>query len=151
VKRVEELIYIVPERRQAYLEKCLNPSQEALTFLWSHGVRNQYYFQLREYILMTFEYVGHDFKRDMDAVTAHMEAEGYLVKARRKDIPPSQRFSVDWWAPVKRLGSILTEDPTPEVPFDQQYREMQSGRMMEETVSADTTYSEDDWSESVHL
>lgn len=155
MKRVEEIIYIAPERREAYLQHFLNPSQKVLQIQWVHGVRNQCYFQLKDYILMTFEYAGHDFYRDMAEMTATPEFAEYLVKKRRKDVPEDERLTTDWWAPVKRLGMLLTESPMPpdmeELSSEEQYREMQSGSMSIGTESYDISFSEDDWSESVHL
>ena len=33
--------------------------------MWQHGIRNQFFYELEEFILMTFEYVGDDFYKDM--------------------------------------------------------------------------------------
>lgn len=156
MKRVAEMIYIVPEKRDEYLQKWLNPSLETQQILWVHGIRNQYYFKLNEFIMMTFEYVGTKFQEDMDAITKYPKIDELLVKRRRKDVPEEARSTTDWWAPVKRLGSILTESPMPddqeeELSPTEQYHGMLSGCMGSETVKYDISYSEDDWSESIHI
>lgn len=156
MRRVEEIIYIVPERREAFLQQCLNPPIKLQQILWMHGVRNQYYFQLNEYILMTFEYVGQEFYQDMNTISAYMESIGYLVEKRRKDVPEDKRNTTDWWAPVKKLGSVLTKSPMPEDPenelsLEEQYHEMLSGGMGINPDKYDISYDEDDWSESIHI
>ena len=156
MKRVAEMIYIVPEKREEFLYKWLNPSQETQQILWVHGIRNQYYFKLNEYIMMTFEYVGSQFDKDMEAITAYPEIDSLLVKKRRKDIPAEERSTTDWWAPVKRLGCILTESPLPEdaaeeLSLTEQYHEMLSGSMKTDTAKYDIAYDDDDWSESIHI
>ena len=67
-----------------------------------------------------------------------------------------KRQTTNWWAPVKRLGSILTESPMPEdrdeeLSLTEQYHEMLSGRMGTESSGYDISYDEDDWSESIHI
>ncbi len=156
MKRVAEMIYIVPEKREEFLRKWLNPSMETQQILWLHGIRNQYYFQLNEFILMTFEYVGNQFKEDMDGIAAYPEIDALLVKKRRKDVPEEERAVTDWWAPVKRLGSILTESPMPEdreeeLSLTEQYHEMLSGYMARDSIKYDISYDDDDWSESIHI
>ncbi|EET58134.1 hypothetical protein BRYFOR_09906 [Marvinbryantia formatexigens DSM 14469] len=156
MKRVAEIIYIVPEKREEYLQKWLNPDTEMQQILWVHGIRNQYYFKLNEFIMMTFEYVGGNFREDMNAIAAYPEIDSLLVKKRRKDVPEEERTTTDWWAPVKKLGSILTESPMPEdkeeeLSLTEQYHEMLSGSMEPGSMKYDISYDDDDWSESVHI
>lgn len=158
MKRVEELIYIVPEERDSYLYQWLNPSLKTQQILWSHGMRNQYFFTMNDFILMTFEYVGNHFQEDMDRIAEYPEIDALLVKKRRKDVPPEQRDKVNWWAPIKKAGSILTEDPMPgsmsedpELTSEEQYHEMLSGSMNRTASRYDIAYDEDDWSESIHI
>nr|WP_296832771.1 hypothetical protein [uncultured Marvinbryantia sp.] len=156
MKRVAEMIYIVPEKRDEYLRKWLNPSLKTQQILWIHGIRNQYYFKLNEFIMMTFEYVGTKFQEDMNAIAKYPEIDALLVKKRRKEVPGEERDTTNWWAPVKRLGSILTESPMPEdrdeeLSLTEQYHEMLSGRMGTESSGYDISYDEDDWSESIHI
>ena len=90
MRRVEEVIYVVPEERKAFLEKQLNPSEKTRKFMWQHGIRNQFFYELEEFILMTFEYVGDDFYKDMAVLSATLEDEGYFIKERRRDVAPEQ-------------------------------------------------------------
>lgn len=156
MKRVEELIYIAPERREEFIQKWLNPSVKTQQILWMHGIRNQYYFQMNDYILMTFEYVGTRFQKDMDALCAYPEIDSLLVKKRRKEVPKEELTTTDWWAPVKRLGCILQESPMPEdkeeeLSLTEQYHEMLNGSMQNGAARYDISYDEDDWSESIHI
>ena len=65
MRRVAEIMYIVPEKRERFLEESLHPSEETLKVLWKCGVRNQQYFGMNDLIFMTFEYVGNHFRDDM--------------------------------------------------------------------------------------
>jgi L-rhamnose mutarotase len=154
MQRVAEIIHIVPEEREAYLQRCLNPDEESRRVLWLHGVRNQYYFILNDLILMTFEYVGSSFYKDMAEIAAFPRSHEYMVPTRKKDVPADQLETTNWWAPLKRMGGILTSSPfvadeEEEQDFQEQYRTMISGEMIDE-MKNEIAFSDDDWSESVH-
>ena len=156
MRRVQEVIYVVPEEREAYLQQHLNPTEKIKQILWVHGIRNQFYFNLNDFILMTFEYVGRDFHKDMAEIVAYPEMKGFFVQKRRKDVPIDQQMTTNWWAPLKKIGSTLTESPMPddeeeELTLEEQYRSMVSGYMTEDTTTNDIAYDEDDWSESIHI
>ena len=63
--QVAELIYIVPEKREAVLQQFLNPSVEEQRVAWTYGIRNKCFYRMNEMILETFDYVGKDFHKDM--------------------------------------------------------------------------------------
>ena len=156
MRRVEEIIYVVPEERENFLQQHLNPSEKIAQILWIHGIRNQFYYNLNDLIVMSFESVGREFYKDMAAIAAYPEMKGYLVQKRRKDVPVDQQMTTSWWAPLKRLGSTLTESPMPddeeeELTLEEQYRSMLSGYMDEGNITNDISYDEDDWSESIHI
>ena len=65
MRRVAEIIYVVPERREEFLKGALNLDDESANVLWACGVRKQQYFALNDLIFMTFEYDGRDFEGDM--------------------------------------------------------------------------------------
>ncbi len=152
MRRVAEVIYIVPEEREAYLQKCLNPSEETQKLLWMKGVRNQFYFELQGLIIMTFEYVGHTFQADMDTLASYPQLKDICIPTRRRDVPAGLLMSTNWWAPVKRLGGILTGNMSwdGEAP-EHTLGEHRGGFMVDEPVRNDISYSDDDWSESVHF
>lgn len=156
MRRVAEIIHVVPEEREAYLKEHLNPSEDVSRIMWIHGVRNQFYFMLNDLILMTFEYVGKDFYKDMKELAVYPEVGSHFIQKRRRDVPMEERATTNWWAPLKKLGSILTENPMPadeeeELSMEEQYRSMLSGYMAEGVAETDLSYDEDDWSESVHI
>ena len=74
MRRVEEIIHVVPEERDAYLQQHLNPSEKIAQILWIHGIRNQFYFNLNDLILMSFEYVGRHFRISGDEGLSRTEA-----------------------------------------------------------------------------
>ena len=153
MKRVAEVIHVVPEEREAFLKGAICLDEEAASVLWNCGVREQQYFEMGELIFMTFEYEGRDFRNDMNKMSAYLAQRGHLVEKRRKEVPPEERATTNWWAPVKRLASLLEEKPEsaqdPTSLWD--YREMLDGSMPQGGVSYDTSYDEDDWSESMHI
>ena len=156
MRRVEEIIYVTPDKREDYLKQHLHPSETVAQILWIHGIRNQFYYNLNDLILMSFEYVGKDFYKDMATLAAYPELDGFFVKKRRKDVPVDAQMSTCWWAPLKRLGSALTESPMPDdedegLTLEEQYRSMVSGYMTEGLPETDISYDEDDWSESIHI
>jgi L-rhamnose mutarotase len=155
MRRVQEIIYIVPEEREAFLERCLHPTKEIKQIYWQHGVRYQYYFAMNDLILMTFEYVGNDFYKDMDAIADYPEMHKYMVRRRRKDVPLEERATTSWWAPLKKLGVLLTVSPMDEEDEDlseaEQYHSMTSGSMVAAEAKYDITFDDDDWSDSIHI
>ncbi len=150
---VSEIIYIVPEEREQFLREHVNPSKEIQRILWKHGMRKIHYFELNDLILRSYEYVGQHYYQDMAAIASYPATKAHLVQRRRRDVPEDQRKSVNWWAPLKRQGHLLVDDPFTEedVNFDEQYRAMMSGSMDESEAREEFRYDEDDWSESVHF
>lgn len=156
-RRVEEIIYVVPEEREAYLEAHLNPPEKIQRIMWSHGMRKQFYFYLNDMILMSFEYVGNDFHTDMGAMMEHPEMKDFLIPTRRRDVPADQLLTTNWWAPLQRIGGTLLESPMPdddmeEVAQEEYYHAMLGGYTAnKEHEEIDLAYDEDDWSESIHI
>ena len=155
MRRVEEVIYVVPEERKAFLEKQLNPSAQTRKFMWQHGIRNQFFYELEEFILMTFEYVGDDFYKDMAVLSATLEDEGYFIKERRRDVAPEQLKTTNWWAPLKILGSNFVQTPfssEEDVEADELASEAKNGCIHDEDdIRSNIAFDADDWSESIHF
>lgn len=155
MRRVEEVNYVVPEERKAFLEKQLNPSEKTRKFMWQHGIRNQFFYELEEFILMTFEYVGDDFYKDMAVLSATLEDEGYFIKERRRDVAPGQLKTTNWWAPLKILGSNFVQTPfssEEDVEADELASEAKNGCIHDEDdIRSNIAFDADDWSESIHF
>ena len=151
MRRVAEIIYIVPEEREAFLNGAINPDDETANALWLCGVRKQQYFALNDYLFMTFEYNGSDFNSDMAKMAAYLDSKGLLVKQRRKDVPPDERSTTNWWAPVKRLGSILDTAPHKDDELLYNLMDCLDGAMSSSSSYGNTAYDEDDWSDSFHF
>lgn len=152
MKRVAEIIHIVPEERDNFLKGAITPDPETKRFLWDCGVRKQQYFALNELIFMTFEYAGMDFQQDMARMAAYLESKGHLVEKRRRDIPEELRETENWWAPVKRIAALL--DVEPEKTDSDSHREhiaMLDGGMAPIDPKYDIAYDEDDWTEGIHI
>lgn len=153
MKRVAEIIYIVPEEREAYLEKYMDPSPEISKILWDGGIRRQHYYTFDNLFLVSYEYVGKHFMQDMKMIRSNKLTEDYFVMTRRKDVPYGEMEKTNWWAPLKWGGAALMTDPygaDDESSYAEHYRSMLSGEM-EEAEEKTFAYSEDDWSESVHM
>ena len=157
MRRVAEIIHVVPEEREEYLKTHLNPSEKVAQILWIHGIRNQVYFALNDLLLMSFEYVGNEFYKDMAAIAAYPEMKNYIVKTRSRDVTADRQMSTNRWAPLKRLGTTLAESPMPDdedegYTLEEQYRSMISGEMIANVATHnDITFDDDDWSESIHI
>lgn len=151
-KRVAEIIHIVEEQKQAFIDAALNPGDEALNVLWVCGVRKQQYFALNDYIVMTFEYEGDNFTEDMNKMAAYLDTKGILVKTRRKDVPIDQRSTSNWWAPIKRLGTLLETKPSSIAEHgNEDYISYLDGYMDEFNDTNDIAYDEDEWLEELGI
>jgi len=151
MRRVAEIIYIVEENRQSFIDGAVNPDIETQKVLWLCGVRKQQYFALNELLFMTFEYEGNDFNADMSKMASYLDGKGLVVKKRRKDVPIDMRDKVDWWAPVKRLGSVLDTKPVTEDENGLSLMAMLDGAMAEGEDYSNIAYDEEDWSEDFHF
>ena len=152
MKRVAEVMYIVPEEREAFFEKSLHPSEEDKKVLWTCGVRNQHYFGINGLVVMTFEYEGDHFKEDMQKMSAYLSAHGHLIEKRRRDVPPAERDITNWWAPVKKLGSILETSPFGEsgdIGWEDPFFSKHDGGMV--STESDMSYDEEDWTDDFHF
>lgn len=146
LRRVAEIIYIVEEQREEFLKGALNPDQETQRIQWMCGVRKQQYFAINDLILMTFEYNGNDFNKDMAKMAEYLDQKGNLVKTRRKDVPLEERNKTNWWAPIKRLGSFLDTKPSfiNEAEF-QDYVKPDGSMIRSDKYN--TSYDEEDWND----
>lgn len=155
MRRVAEIIFIVENEREAFLEGALNPDEETKKVLWLCGVRKQQYFALNDLIFMTFEYKGDDFEGDMAKMANYLDSKGLLVKQRRKDVPIEERATTNWWAPVKKLGAVLESKPDfgdeEDDSWKENYMGLLDGSMTNQDVSNDISYDDGDWMESVHI
>ncbi len=151
MRRVAEIINIVPERREDFIKNALHPDKETERVLWLCGVRKQQYFALNELIFMTFEYEGNHFNEDMQKMAFYLDGKGVLINRRRKDVPLEERATTDWWAPIKRLGTVLEENPFEENAAVYQLMDILDGAMSETDKYSNISYDEDDWSESLHI
>ncbi len=155
MKQVAEIIYVVPEERESFMNAVLHPSQETQKLLWLCGVRNQGYYSINDLIIEVFMYEGNHFYEDMAKLSAYLEKQGMLIEKRRKDVPASEQKTTSWWAPLKKYGLLLPESPFREEDegesFEERYRGMTSGEMQDSGVERDFSYDEDDWSESIHI
>ena len=153
MRRVAEIMYIVESEREAFLASALHPDEEAKRVLWLCGVRKQQYFALNDLIFMTFEYQGNNFEEDMRKMGAYLDSKGYLVKKRRKDVPAEERTTTNWWAPVKRLGTLFETKPDmgDEERLQKDYVAMLDGCMNEQEEVSDISYAEEDWMEDVYI
>jgi len=151
MRRVAEIMYLVEAEREEFLKGALNPDPETERILWLCGVRKQQYFALNDLIFMTFEYEGNDdFNINMAKMANYLDSKGLLIKNRRKDVPIDQRQTTNWWAPVKRLGTLLESNPIRneiEEARDVEMLGMSTGLGKYTNISFD----EDDWTESMHI
>lgn len=152
MRRVAEIIYVVEEEREAFLNGVLNLSEEEEKMLWMCGVRKQQYFALNDLIFMTFEYKGEHFESDMEKMASYLDTKGLLIKKRRKDVPVEERNTTSWWAPVKRLGALLESKPDfSEEDGEQDYLTKLDGCMSNQEKYYDISFDEDDWTEGMHI
>ena len=151
MKRVAEIIYIVESEREAFLNGALSDSEDTAKVLWHCGVRKQQYFALNDFIFMTFEYDGNDFNSDMAKMANYLDSKGLLVKKRRKDVPPEERATTNWWAPVKRLGSLLETNPNTSQ-IDEGW-ELETMGMTNSSPKGNynISYDDDDWTEFMRM
>lgn len=149
MKRVAEIIYVVKEEREAFLNGALNLTEEEAQAIWLCGVRNQQYYALNDLIFMTFEYEGNNFNEDMAKMASYLDTKGLLVNKRRKDVPLEERETTNWWAPVKKLGTLLTSKPV--MNKQQEIFDCYFDGEMISKKQYNIAFDEDDWSEGMHF
>ncbi|MDO4616713.1 MAG: hypothetical protein Q4B03_04560 [Lachnospiraceae bacterium] len=151
--RIAEIMHIVPEEKDAFLDRLINPDEETQQFMWIHGIRRQYFYEMGgDMILYVFGYQGDNFKKDMEALTTIMAAKDILIAKRRRDVPIHELTTTNWWAPLKKAGSNLFDNPLPDDVDETEIEAMLS--QVTDRVSVGTfdfAYDEDDWSESSHF
>ena len=151
MKRVAEIIYVVESERESFLKGALDQSGDTPKVLWKCGVRKQQYFALNDFIFMTFEYKGNDFAADMEKMASYLDSKGLLIKKRRKDVPPEERATTNWWAPVKKLGSLLEADPNAADIDDSWELECMGMTASAGKSQYDTAFDDDDWTEFMRM
>lgn len=155
MKRVAEIIYVVESEREEFLQGALQPDEETKRVLWLCGVRKQQYFSLNELIFMTFEYGGENFEEDMKKMAAYLDSKGCLIKKRRKEVPAAELSNTNWWAPVKRLGTLFTEKPAFHDEQDEHLQESfisaLDGGMDYQNENYDIAFDEEEWMENIQI
>ncbi len=152
--RIAEIMHIVPEEKDAFLDRLINLDEETKQFMWIHGVRRQYFYEMGgNTILYIFGYQGSDFKKDMEALTTIMAAKNILISKRRRDVPIHELETTNWWAPLKKVGSNLFENPLPDDTTETEMEAVLSNLTDNVYIvgEIDTAYDVDDWSESSHF
>ncbi len=152
--RIAEIMHIVPEEKDAFLDRMINLDEETKQFMWIHGVRRQYFYEMGgNMILYVFGYQGDNFKKDMEALTTIMAAKNILISKRRRDVPIHELTTTNWWAPLKKVGGNLFDNPLPNDVDETKMEEMLSHVTDNVYIvgKIDTAYDEDDWSESAHF
>ena len=151
MKKVAEIMHVVDAEREQFIYDVTHLDQETEMVLWLCGVRRQQYFALNKLILMSFEYEGDDFAGDMKRMAAHLRSKGHLIEKRRKDVPPRERETTNWWVPVRRIGSALESKPAAlDSNWRQSYQEMLDGSM-DYAAASNTAYDAEDWTEDFHF
>lgn len=154
MKRAAEMIHIVPEERAAYLKRYLEPTESVAKLLWDCGIRKQYYYEMKDYIIRTYKYTGTHFKEDMQKVMENPETADFFLQKRRGEVAPEDLDRTNWWAPLHWLGKSIDQNPMGadetghEAPG---YSAQTSGCMVLGEDSSYLAYDEDDWSESIHM
>ena len=152
MRRVAEIIYIVESEREQFLHDVINLDEDSKKVLWLCGVRKQQYFLLNELIFMTFEYDGQDFYSDMEKMANYLSGKGVLVQKRRKDVPVEERESTNWWAPVKKIGSVLETKPVFDSDdWEMNRQDMLSGYTSIDSDYSDISYSDEDWIDDIRI
>lgn len=151
MKRFAQIMYIIPEEREQFMRSALNPDARMQKIMWACGMRSQQYFAMNDLILMTFEYDGKAFAEDMKVMAAELAKMGHLVTKRRRDVPAAERDTTNWWAPVKRLGSVMTKSPF--ASKEEEFQEEQFLALMDGAMSSnnDISYDKEDWVEDFHF
>jgi len=154
MRQVAEIIHIEESKREEFLKGAIHPTEEEQNVLWLCGVRNQQYYALNELIFMTFEYDGKNFKEDMDKMASYLETKGHLVKNRRRDVAVEDRACTDWWAPVKKLATILESEPVSiakDTKSQHEYMAMLDGCMGINDSNNDISFDEEEWMENLMI
>lgn len=154
MRQVAEIMYLVEAEREEFLEGALHPDDEVKKALWLCGVRNQQYYALNDFIFMTFEYEGTAFSEDMAKMAAFLDSKGHLIKKRRKDVPAEERSNVSWWAPVKKMASLLDKNPMEDDPSEktqEKYMAMLDGCMSENDMSNDISFDAGEWTDGMNI
>ena len=99
---------------------------------------------------MTCEDRRSHFEVDVEIMAEVLDKEGKLEKKRRKDVPIAERATTNWWAPVKKLGDVLTSKPF-DAEEEQDYLTYFDGNMALKSEYNDIAFDEDDWTESIHI
>jgi L-rhamnose mutarotase len=102
-QRYGSLIRVKPEFEERYIILHKYPFPDVLKRIRDSNLRNYSIF-LREGMLFTFfEYVGDDYKRDMDLIAADATTRDWWKLTDPMQIPLETRKKGEWWASMPEL------------------------------------------------
>jgi L-rhamnose mutarotase len=103
MKRYGEVIKVKPEKLEEYKKLHANPWPEINQMLSKCNMTNYSVFYKDGYLFSYFEYVGEDFKADMEKMKESSFMHKWWEVCNPCQIPLESRDEGEWWAKMEEV------------------------------------------------
>ena len=103
MKRYGMVIKIKPDKFEEYKKLHANPWSEILELIRDCNIRNYSIFHKDNYLFGYWEYVGEDFKADMEKMARHPVCQEWWKLTDPCQVPLETRKEGEWWAEMEEL------------------------------------------------
>lgn len=103
VERHGQVIGVKPEKLAEYKAYHAKVWPEVLKKIRECNIRNYTIFEKDGMLYAYFEYVGHDFKADMDKMAADPKTQEWWAIMKPLQVPVPNRAEGEWWADMKEV------------------------------------------------
>lgn len=106
MKRHGELIMVKPEKLNEYKLHHARPWKEVNAMIKECNIQNYSIFSKGDYLFAYYEYVGDNFKADMEKMEADPKTKEWWDLIKPFQIPLEDRKEGEWWASMEEVYHI---------------------------------------------
>lgn len=103
MKRYGSVIQVVPEKLEEYKKLHANAWPSVLKQIHKSNIRNYSIYYKDGWLFSYFEYIGNDYKADMESMAADPETQRWWAVCKPCQKPLSTCKEGEWWATMEEV------------------------------------------------
>lgn len=103
MERHGDVIKVRPEMLDEYKKLHAAVWPEVLKMIYDCNIRNYSIYYRDGYLYSYFEYIGNDYKADMDKMAADPKTQEWWAVCKPCQKPVDSTGAAEWWAPMEEV------------------------------------------------
>ncbi|MDF2613132.1 MAG: hypothetical protein K0S71_918 [Clostridia bacterium] len=103
MERHGDVIKVRPEKLEEYKRLHAAAWPEVLKMIYECNIRNYSIYYRDGYLYSYFEYIGNDYKADMDKMAADPKTQEWWAVCKPCQQPVDSVSADEWWAPMEEV------------------------------------------------